>query len=307
MSTGTGFVHSTGFAPELLYPGLAELWGHEYNQAETKYSKFFEMKDSTRAFEKEQEITGFSLAGVKDQGDSVPFGRLSQGIQKEYVHLTYGLGAIITREMMEDDQYGFINQVPRLLSEAMVRTEETVATAVLNNGFDSSVTGADGQPLFATAHPFSGSGGGSWSNTATIAVDLTQTSLESAFLQVLDLRDGNNQRLNYSPKQLIVSRSDYFNGQKILKTQYKTGSADNDVNIISELGLELTMSNYLTDQNAWFLRNGVPNGLRFYRRRAAEMERDNDRVGTQNLAIVTTTRFSVGFTDPRDVWGTAGA
>lgn len=303
----TGFVHSTGFAPELLYPGLAELWGNAYKQHPKKYDKFFTMKDSSKAFEKEQEMTGFATAGVKDQGDSVQFARLTQGVQKEYVHVTYGIGAIVTREMMEDDQYGFINQIPRLLSEAMVRTEETVATAKLNNAFDGSVTGADGVALCSNAHPFSGSSGGTWSNIPSVAVDLTQTSLESAFIDVTNLRDGNNQRLNYTPKQLIVSRSDLFNGQKILKTQYKTGSADNDVNILSELNLELVVTNYLTDQDAWFLRNGVPNGLVFYRRRAADMERDNDRVGTKNLAIVTTTRFSVDHTDPRDIWGSAGA
>lgn len=303
----TGFVHSTGALPELLYPGLAELWGTSYKLAEKKYDKFCTMKTSDRAFEKEQELTGFTTAGVKDQGNSVSFARLTQGVQKEYVHVTYGLGAIITREMLEDDQYGFINQIPRLLSEAMVRTEETVATAKLNNAFDASITGADGVSLVNSAHTNSGSSGGTWSNTPSVAVDLTQTSLESAFMDVLNLRDANNQRLNYTPKQLIVSRSDYFNAQKILKTQYKTGSADNDVNIISELGLELVWTNYLTDQDAWFLRNGVPNGIVFYRRRAADMERDNDRVGTQNLAIVTTTRFSVDHTDPRDIWGSAGA
>ncbi len=302
----TGFVHSTGFAPELLYPGLAEIWGDKYKQHPKKYDKLFEMKTSDRAFEKEQEMSGFSVAGLKDQGDSVAFARLTQGIQKEYVHVTYGIGAIITREMMEDDQYGFINQVPRLLSEAMIRTEETVATSVLNNAFDASVTGADGVALCSSAHPFSGSGGGTWSNTPGVAVDLTQTSLEAAYIDVLNLRDANNQRLSYEPKQLVVSRGDYFNAQKILKTQKKVGSADNDVNIISELGLDLVWTNYLTDQDAWFLKNGIPNGLIFYRRRAADMERDNDRVGTQNLAIVTTTRFSVGFTDPRDVYGSPG-
>lgn len=307
MSIGTGFVHSTGFAPELLYPGLAEIWGTKYNQHPKKYDKFFETKTSDRAFEKEQEMSGFSVAGLKDQGDSVPFARLTQGIQKEYVHVTYGLGAIVTREMMEDDQYGFINQIPRLLSEAMVRTEETVATAVLNNAFDTSIVGADGQALCSTAHPFTGSSGGTWANTPTVAVDLIQTSLEAAFIDILNLRDANNQRLSYEPKKLIVSRGDYFNAQKILKTQKKVGSADNDVNIISELGLDLVWTNYLTDQDAWFLKQGIPNGLTFYRRRAADMERDNDRVGTQNLAIVTSTRFSVGFTDPRDIYGSAGA
>src|SRR3990167_4572205 len=303
----TGFVHSTGFAPELLYPGLAELWGTEYKQHPKKYDKFYNMKTSEKAFEKEQEMSGFSTAGVKDQGNSVGFARLTQGVQKEYVHVTYGLGAIVTREMMEDDQYGFINQIPRLLSEAMVRTEETVATAKLNNAFDASITGADGVSLCNSAHTFSGSSGGTWSNVPTVAVDLTQTSLESAFIDVLNLRDANNQRLSYKPQQLIVSRGDFFNAQKILKTQKKVGSADNDVNIINELGIKLTVTNYLTDQDAWFLRNGVPNGLVFYSRRAADIERDNDRVGTQNLAIVTTTRFSVDHTVPRDIWGSQAA
>lgn len=303
----TGFVHSTGFAPELLYPGLATLWGDSYKQHPKKYDKFFNMKTSDKAFEKEQEMSGFTVAGLKDQGDSVSFARLTQGVQKEYVMTTYGIGAIVTREMMEDDQYGYINQIPRLLSEAMVRTEETIATAELNNAFDSSITGADGVSLCNSAHPFSGSGGGTWSNTPSVAVDLTQSSLEAAFIDVLNLRDANNQRLSYQPKQLIVSRGDYFNAQKILKTQYKVGSADNDVNILSEVGLELVWTNYLTDQDAWFLRNGVPNGLTFYRRRAADIERDNDRVGTQNLAIVTTTRFDTGWTDPRDIYGSAGA
>src|SRR3990167_2585669 len=135
----TGFVHTTGFAPELLYPGLKTLWGDNYKQHEKKYPEFFNIKDSDRAFEKEQEMSGFTTMGVKDQGDSVPFSRLTQGIQKEYVHVTYGNGAIVTREMMEDDQYGFITQIPRLLAESIVRGEETVATAVLNNAFDASV------------------------------------------------------------------------------------------------------------------------------------------------------------------------
>ena len=303
----TGFVHTTGFAPELLYPGLATLWGDSYKQHPKKYEKFFNLKTSTKAFEKEQEMSGFSVAGQKDQGDSVAFARLTQGVQKEYVMTTFGIGAIVTREMMEDDQYGFINQIPRLLSDALVRTEETVATGELNNAFDASIVGADAVSLCNSAHPFSGSSGGTWSNVPTVAVDLTQTSLESAFIDVTNLRDANNQRLNYTPKKIIVSRSDLFNAQKILKTQYKVGSADNDVNILSELGLELVVTNYLTDQDAWFLQNGVPNGLTFYRRRAADIERDNDRVGTQNLAIVTTTRFDTGWTDPRDIWGSAGA
>ncbi len=301
-----GHVHTTGSFPELLYPGLAEIWGESYEQHPVAYNRIFTMKRSDKRFEKEQGLTGFTVAGVKDEGDSVSFGRLTQGFQKEYVHTTYGLGAIITREMVEDDQYGYINKVPRLLAEALRRTEETVATAVLNNGFDTAFTGADGQPLFSTAHPNAGSAGGTQSNRPTNAADLTETSLEDGIIAIMNFRDENNNRLNLKPMKLVVSRSDWFNGTKILKTEYKTGSADNDVNVVSGLGLDLVYTNYLTDQDAWFLCTNIDNGLTFYTRREASIERDND-VSTQNLAIVTTKRFDTGFTDWRGVYGSPGA
>lgn len=301
-----GFVHTTGFAPELLYPGLAAIWGTNYKQQEKLYSKFMEIKNSTKRFEKEQGFAGFGLAGVKDEGDSVGYARLTQGYQKEYNHTTYGLGAIITREMMEDDQYNIINQVPRLLAEAMARTEETQATAVLNNGFDAAVTGADGQPLFSTAHPNAAAGAGSQRNTPTTTVDLTQTSLEAALIDIMDFRDDNNQRITVKSKTLAVSRSDYFNATKILETKYKVGAADNDVNVVSNIGLDLVVTNYLTDQDAWFVITNQTNGLTFYNRRSAGVNRDND-VSSENLAIVTTMRFDTGFTDWRTAWGSAGA
>lgn len=304
----TGFVHTTGFAPELLYPGLAEIWGLDYDQYPTKYTKFLKVEDSDKAFEKEQGMSGFSVAGVKDQGNAPQFARLTQGFQKEYVHITYGLGAIVTREMMEDDQYGIISQIPTLLAEALRRTEEIVSHGPLNNAFDASIVGADGQSLCSASHPNAGSGGGTQSNTPSVAVDLTQTSLEQAYIDTMNFRDENNQRISLpDSRKLIVSRSDLYNAQKILKTQYKVGSADNDVNVIANQDIELVVSNYLVDQDAWFLKNNFRNGLKFKRRRAADIERDNDRVGTQNLAMITTSRFSVGWTDWRDIYGSAGA
>lgn len=301
-----GFVHTTGFAPELLYPGLAKVWGTTYKQYPKLYPQFFNMKTSTKAFEKEQELNEFSYASVKDQGDSVQFDRMTQGFQKEYVHTTYGLGAIITREMMEDDQYNVINRIPGFLARAMVRTEEVVATNVLNNAFDTSITGADAVSLCNSAHPNSGSAGGTQNNTPTTSADLTQASLEAAWIDVSNFRDGNGNRIVVTPKKLVVSRSDYFNGTKILQTQYKTASADNDINVISNLGLELIVTNYLTDQDAWFLITDADDGLTFYTRREASINRDND-ISTENLAIVTTKRFDVGWTNWRGVYGSAGA
>lgn len=301
-----GFVHSTGFAPELLYPGLAAIWGQSYGDYPTKYSLFFQMKTSNKRFEKEQEMSGFTLASVKDEGDSVDYARLTQGFQKEYNHTTYGLGAIITRELMEDDQYNVIQKVPALLAGALRRTEETVAHNVLNNGFDAAFTGADGVALFSTAHPNSGSGGGTQANTPTTASDLTETSLEAAVIAVRDFRDANNQRIMVEPRKLVVQNQNFFNATKILKTEYKVGTADNDVNVLSSMPIELVATSYLTDPDAWFLTTSVENGLTFYRRRAAGIERDND-ISTQNLAIVTTTRFDTGWTDWRGVYGSPGA
>jgi hypothetical protein len=301
-----GFVHSTGFAPELLYPGLAAIWGQSYGDYETKYTKFFGLKKSTKRFEKEQEMSGFTLASVKDEGDSVDYARLTQGFQKEYNHTTYGLGAIITRELMEDDQYNVIQKVPALLASALRRTEETVAHNVLNNGFDTTFTGADGVALFSAVHPNSGSSGGTQSNTAATAADLTETALEAAVIAVRNFRDANSQRVSIEPKKLVVSNFDFFNASKILKTKQKVGTADNDINMVAMMDLELIASSYLTDPDAWFVITDVENGLTFYRRREAGIERDND-ISTQNLAIVTTTRFDTGWTDWRGAWASPGA
>jgi len=301
-----GFVHTTGFAPELLYPGLAAIWGQNYENYPKMYPKFMEMKTSDKRFEKEQGMSGFSLASVKDEGDSVEFARMVQGFQKEYNHTTYGLGAIITREMVEDDQYNVISRIPQLLAEAMGRTEETQATAVLNNGFDATFAGPDGLALFSTVHVNSGDAGGTQRNTPLTNADLTQTSLESAIIDIMDFRDENNQRMNFMAKALIVSRSDYFNATKILQTKYKVGAADNDVNVVSNLNLDLVVTNYLIDQDAWFVKTNAMNGLTFYTRRSAGIERDND-ISTQNLAVVTTMRFDTGFTDWRGVYGSPGA
>lgn len=301
-----GFTHSTGFAPELLYPGLKAIWGQSYKDYPTKYSQFFNLQTSNKRFEKVQEMSGFALASVKDEGDSVDYARLTQGFQKEYNHTTYGLGAIITRELMEDDQYNVIQKVPALLAAALRRTEETVAHNVLNNGFDGAFTGADGVALFSASHPNSGSAGGTQSNTPATAADLTETALEAAIIAVRNFRDANNQRISVEPKKLVVSNFDFFNASKILKTKQKVGTADNDINMVAMMDLELIASSYLSDPDAWFLVTDVPNGLTFMRRREATIERDND-ISTQNLAIVTTTRFDTGWTDWRGVYGSPGA
>lgn len=298
------FVHTTGFSPESLYPGLAVVWGRAYKQHESYYKKFFNIKDSDKSFEKEQQITDLPIAAVKEQGQEAFFSRLYQGFQKEYSHLTYSLGAVITREMYEDDLYGTMTMLPEMLARSMKHTEEIVHTNVLNNGFTTQLT-ADGLTLFNDAHILVN--GSTQRNQLATSADLTETSLEDVVIQIERFVDDQGKRMNAQPVKLVVPTEYRFIASKILDTEYKTGSADNDKNIIStKYNLDLIVTPFLTDTDAWFVTTDVPNGLTGYVRREAEIDRDNV-FRTQNLEILTTKRFSAGVTDFRGVFGSAGA
>lgn len=297
---------ATSRLAELLYPGIATIFGHRYKEHEVMYTKFFDIKKSNKAFEKEQGITSLPTAAIKEQGGEISFTDIFQGYQKEYVHNTYGLGITITREMVEDDQYNIINQIPAMAARSMIHQEEIVHTNVLNNAFNSSFTGPDGQSLCSSAHPLVA--GGTLSNIPTVSADLTQTSLENAILDIMDYRDDQGKRLNIQPKKLVVPRSLYFTATKILDTKYATGSNNNDINVLSNMNLELISTNFLTDQDAWFLINDIAlGGLTSYVRRPVETDKFSDD-RTQNLNIIITKRFATGVpSDPRAIYGSAGA
>lgn len=293
---------ATGNFAELLWPGIASIWGRDYNDYSPKYTEFFTTKTSEKAFEKEQGVTGLPLAGVKDQGSPIPFLDPFQGFQKEYVNLTYGLGSSVTREMFEDDQYNYINQIPSMLARSLRQTEETIATNVLNNGFSTALT-ADGAALFSATHSLVG--GGTFSNMPATASDLTMASLEQACTDIMNFVDDQSLKIMVRPVRLVVPTALWHVAEKILGTDRAVGSADNDINVVRSK-MAVTVTPFLTDPDAWFIITDTPNGLTFYRRRAAEINRDND-FETQNLKFTTTSRFSVGATDPRGAYGTAGA
>lgn len=297
---------STSRLAELLYPGIAEIFGHKYNEHPALYKKFFKVEKSTKNFEKQQGITSFPTAAIKENGDEISFFDLFQGYQKEYIHETYGIGATVTREMVEDDQYNIIKQIPSMLARSMIHQEESVHTNVLNNAFSSSFTGPDGQPLCSSVHPLVG--GGTFKNRPDDSSDLTQTSLENAILDIMDFRDDQGKRLNINPKQIVVPRTLNFTVKKILETQYKVGSNDNDLNIIASMNIEPIVTNFLTDTDAWFLVNDIEaGGLTSYVRRETEISNFSDD-RTQNLNIVATKRFATGVpADPRAVYGSPGA
>lgn len=294
---------SSGNFAELLWPGIKDLWGVRYNQWQPIWSRFMDVKQSDKAFEKEQGVTGLPLASIKDQGSPITFVDPLQGFQKEYVNVTYALGGSVTREMYEDDQYNYINSIPEMLAESMRQTEETVAHAILNNGFDTNYAQADGLPLFSTAHLLVG--GGTYQNRPTVASDLTQTALEQAQIDTLNLVDDQGLKINVMNKMLIVPTALKFTAEKILGTEYEVDTANNTINPVRG-SLELVVSPYITDSDSWYIKTDVRNGLTFMDRRAAEIERDNE-FNTQNLLFITTRRFSVGSTDPRGTYGSPGA
>ena len=301
---------ATGNFAELLWPGIHDLWGEAYNQYEPLYSKIFQDKQSTMRFEKEQGLTGLPLAGVKDESSSIGYVDPKQGFQKEYQNVTYALGSIVTREMYEDDQYDYINQIPGMLSNSMWQTKETEAFNHLNRAFNSTYTGADAIQLCSgggsggTAHPLVR--GGTFRNELATSADLTQTSLETATQDLMDFVDDDNKKIRVMPKCLVVPTAMNHTALKLIESDLVVGSADNDPNTTKGLFQDLVVSPYLTDADAWFIVTDVPNGLVWYTRRADELVRDNE-FDTQNLKFATTGRWSSGWTNPRGVFGSPGA
>lgn len=295
---------TTGNFADLLWPGLADLFGDKYNDYPKVWPKVFETKQSSKSYEKEQGVTGTGLAAIKEQGAPVQFTGPTQGFAKEYVNVTYGLGAVVTREMWEDDQYNYINTIPSMLARSMVQTEETVNANHFNNGFTAGFTGADGVSLFNASHVLAGTGG-TYRNQPSTAADLTQTSLEQAFIDIGDWRDDMNLKIMVKPKLLLVPNDLQFTAQKILQTEKVVDSADNTMNPMrGKLPFEVWL--FLIDPDAWFIITDCMNGMTHFQRRAVQPERDNE-FSTQNLQFLTTERFSSGWTDPRGAYGSSGS
>lgn len=295
---------ATGNFAELLWPGLRTVWGNSYKDFSPVWSRVFNEVRSDKAFEKDQGVTGLPLAGVKEQGATASYVDPVQGYQKEYVHVTYALGSSVTREMYEDDQYRYIRRIPAMLSRSLRHTEETTHANVLNNAW-STETGADGLSLFNASH-VNAADGGTQSNMPSTAADLTQTSLEQAFIDIAGWTDDQGLKIQVGLRSLLVPRQLRFTAQKILRTSGEVGTDANTINPMNN-AMEMIEWVYLTDPDAWIvLTDQREAGLISFLRRPAELERDNE-FDTQNLKMLTTKRWSMGATDWRCVYGSAGA
>ena len=304
-----GVMTSNSFA-KALYPGVSAWYGQGYGEHKEEWGMLLDKHSSRRAFEEDVGVTGFGLAPVKGEGAQISYDEERQAFITRYAHTVYGLGFIITREMVEDDMYSLVGKRrAKGLAFSMRQTKETVAAKVYNRAFNASYTGGDGVSLLSTAHP--NFAGGTWSNKPATDVDLSEAALEQACIDIMKYTNDRGLKISAVPQTLVIPVDLIFEAERILKTSGRVGTADNDMNALREMGKfpgGIKANHYLTDANAWFLRVNAGNteGLKLYQRRKMEFTIDND-FETENAKYKATERYSVGWTDPRALYGSSGS
>lgn len=300
-------ITSSNFA-KLLWPGLNKIYGKSYDEHKEEYTDLFDTYGSTKQFEEDLGITSFGLAQTKSEGSPINYDDENQAFLTRYQHVVYGLGFIITREMMEDDQYGVVGaRRSKSLAFSMRQTKEIVAANVYNRAFNSSYTGGDGKEMLATDHV--NHSGGTWSNELTTSADVSEASLEQACIDIMKLKNDRGLNISVMPQSLIVAPDNVFEVERILNSPLRSGTADNDLNALARMGKfpgGVKVNHYLTDADAWFIRTNVPDGLKCFKRRAMQFTIDND-FDTENAKFKSTERYSFGWTDPRAIYGSPGA
>jgi hypothetical protein len=291
-----------------LLPGLNALFGMEYAKYGEEHKEIYETESSERSFEEETKLSGFGSAPVKAEGSAIAYDNAQEAWSTRYNHETIALGFSITEEAVEDNLYDSLSaRYTKSLARAMSYTKQVKAASVLNNGFDGNFAGGDGVALFSTAHPTVG--GGTNSNTAAVQVDLNETSLEAAVIQISAWTDERGLLIAAKPKKLVIPPALMFVADRLLKTDARVGTADNDINALKNMGSipgGATVNHFLTDTNAWFLTTDVPNGLKHFVRTPMSTSMDGD-FDTGNVRYKARERYSFGWSDPLGMWGSSGS
>jgi hypothetical protein len=291
-----------------LLPGLNALFGLEYKRYGEEHKEIYETETSDRSFEEETKLSGFSAAPVKNEGQAIAYDNAQEAWTARYNHETIAMGFSITEEAMEDNLYDSLSaRYTKALARAMSYTKQVKAASILNNGFNAAFTFGDGQPLFSTAHPLVS--GGTNSNRPTVASDLNETSLENAVIQIAGWTDERGLLIAAKPRKLIVPPNLMFVTTRLLETNLRVGTTDNDINALKNNGSipeGYTVNHFLTDTNAWFLKTDVPNGLKHFVRvpLATSMDADFD---TGNSRYKARERYSFGCSDPLGMFASPGA
>jgi hypothetical protein len=290
-----------------LLPGLNALFGLEYKRYAEEHKEIYETETSERSFEEEVKLSGFQAAPVKNEGAAIAYDNGQEAWTARYTHETIAYGFSITEEAMEDNLYDSLSaRYTKALARSMAYTKQVKAAYPLNNGFTSYNSG-DGVTLFSTAHPLVS--GGYNSNRPSTASDLNETSLEAAVIQIAAWTDERGLLIAARPRKLIIPPANMFIATRLLETELRTGTADNDINAIKSNGSipeGYTVNHFLTDPNAWFLTTDVPNGMKHFVRSPLATSMDGD-FDTGNARYKARERYSFGVSDPLGIFGSPGS
>ena len=291
-----------------LEPGLNALFGLEYDRYDNKHAEIFETESSDRAFEEEVMLSGFGAAPVKGEGQAVSFDISNEAYTARYTHETIALAFAITEEAVEDNLYDRLSsRYTRALARSMANTKQVKAAAILNNAFDSTVTYGDGKELCATDHPTVG--GGNFRNELTTAADLNETSLEQSLIDIAAFIDERGLKIALQGRKLIIPSALQFVAERLMATNLRPATADNDINAIRSMGMlpeGYVVNHFLTDTDAFFIKTDAPNGFKHFERSPIKTSMEGD-FDTGNVRYKARERYSFGVSDPRCVFGSPGA
>jgi hypothetical protein len=291
-----------------LLPGLNALFGLEYKRYGEEHKEIYEIETSERSFEEETKLSGFSAAPTKNEGSSIAYQNAQEAWTARYNHETIALGFSLTEEAVEDNLYDTLSaRYTKALARSMAYTKQVKGANVLNNAFSSSYLGGDGVALCSASHPLVN--GATNSNIPAVAVDLNETALENAVIQIAAWTDEQGLLIAAKPKKLVIPPALQFVATRLLETSLRVGTTDNDLNALKNNGSipeGYTINHYLTDTNAWFLTTDVPNGLKHFIRSPLSTDFLGD-FETGNVRYKARERYSFGFSEPLGIYGSAGA
>ena len=291
-----------------LLPGLNALFGLEYAKYGEEHKEIYETESSERSFEEETKLSGFSAAPVKNEGSAIAYDNGQEAWTARYNHETIAMGFSLTEEAIEDNLYDSLSaRYTKALARSMAYTKQVKAAAVLNNGFTAGYNGGDGTTLFSATHTLVS--GGTNSNVPSTPSDLNETSLESAVIQIILWTDERSLLIAAKPRKLVVPPALQFVATRLLETELRVGTNDNDINALKNNGSipeGYAINHFLTDTNAWFLTTDVPNGMKHFERTPLQNSMDGD-FDTGNVRYKSRERYSFGWSDPLGMYGSAGA
>lgn len=300
-------VINTGSFSKALWPGVNAWYGKAYDEYPVEWTTLFDSFTSRKAFEEDVGVSGFGLARVKPEGQGISYDSEQQGYISRYTHVNYGLGFIVTKEAFEDDQYDVVaERRARGLAFSMRQTKETIAANVYNRAQTSGYTGGDGVVLLSTAHP--NVAGGTQSNKLATAANLSEAALEQAVIDISRYTNDRGLKIAVQPKSIILPPELMFEAERIMKSQYRVGTPNNDISALvstSKFPGGVHVNHYLTSTTAWFVRTNVQDGMKYFERRGDTFTEDND-FDTENAKFKATGRYSFGWTDWRGLYGSEG-